>query len=120
MIVLAVLLDFSAAFDIIDHELLLKNSLVMALHHLPSRGWKVIYPIGRRECFSMEVSLTSHMYSAVSLRAVPWAITLLYFLIIFFTKDLHKARMTHSTSQHPKPVNSLKFKIRRYSQYQNG
>ena len=32
MIVGAVLLDFSAAFDIIDHNLLLENVYVMALH----------------------------------------------------------------------------------------
>jgi hypothetical protein len=32
IIVEAVLLDFSAAFDIIDHRLLLENVCVMALH----------------------------------------------------------------------------------------
>jgi hypothetical protein len=34
MIVGAVLLDFSAAFDIIDHSLLLENICVIALHPL--------------------------------------------------------------------------------------
>lgn len=44
MIVEAVLLDFSAAFDGIDHKLLLKK-LTLALHHLPSHGWTVSYPL---------------------------------------------------------------------------
>ena len=40
MIVGAVLLDFSAAFDVIDLKFLLKkNSLAMASHHLPSQVW---------------------------------------------------------------------------------
>ena len=70
MIVGAVLSDFIAAIDVIDHKLLLKKLTCYGFHHPPSHGWRVIYPIEPRECSSMEASLTSDMYSAVSLRAV--------------------------------------------------
>jgi hypothetical protein len=42
----------------------------MALHDLPSHGWRVTKPIELREYSSMEASLTLDMYSVVSLRAV--------------------------------------------------
>ena len=73
MIVRAVLLDFSAAFDVIDHKLLLKNSLALALHHLPTDGWGDIYPIEPGFWSSMEASLISDMSSALSLWALPFS-----------------------------------------------
>jgi hypothetical protein len=48
MIVGAVWLYFSAAFDVIDHHLFLKNSLALS-----SNGRRVTYPIEPRECSSM-------------------------------------------------------------------
>ena len=65
----------------------------MALHHLPSHGWKVIYPIEPREFSSMEATTTSDVYSAVSHRAV----TLGCYSSLFLHDlplVLHKARMT--------------------------
>ena len=41
----AVLLDLSAAFDIIDHNLLLKNVSAMAFQPLPYCGFRAIYLI---------------------------------------------------------------------------
>jgi hypothetical protein len=50
----------------------LRNSLAMALHHLPSHGWRVIYQVELRKCSSMDASLTSDIYSAVALREVAF------------------------------------------------
>ena len=51
MIVGAVLLDFSAAFDVIDHTLLLKTTHLVWLY-LPTHGWRVIYPTESRVFFN--------------------------------------------------------------------
>ena len=58
MIVGAALLVFSAAFDVIDHTLLLKITGLES------------YLSNTTQCSSLEASLTADMYSAVFLRAV--------------------------------------------------
>ena len=52
--VLAVLLDFSVAFDIIDYNLLLKKPL-------PYHGFRAIYFIEHKGFSLMEASLMSNM-----------------------------------------------------------
>ena len=57
-IVVAVLLDFNAAFDIIDHTLLL---CIMAFQPLLYHGFRAIYLIQLRRFSLMETSLMSNM-----------------------------------------------------------
>ena len=65
----AVLLDFSAAFAIIDHNLLLKNVGVVDLHHLPYYGLRVTYLIEHRGFSLIKASLMQIQLSVVSRRA---------------------------------------------------
>ena len=60
-IVGAILLDFSAAVDIIDHNLLLKNVCVMAFQPLPYHGFWAIYLTELKVFSLMEASLMSNM-----------------------------------------------------------
>jgi hypothetical protein len=82
MIVGAVLLDFSAAFDVIDHKLLLKK--------LTLRWLRVIYQIEPRKCSSREAIL--------NVRYGPPGSCLGPLLFSIFTNDLplvlHKATNT--------------------------
>lgn len=97
----------------------------MALHHLPLHGWKITYPIELRDDSLMEATLTSDMYSAVSLRAVILGrySSPFYQIIRLSYKKLKWLLMgviAHSTNQHLQPVSSLRLLARSYSQYQNG
>ena len=60
-IVGAVLLDFSAAFDIFDHDLLLRKCMFYGFQPLPYRGFRAIYLIELRVFFNGSFSNAKHV-----------------------------------------------------------
>jgi hypothetical protein len=93
----------------------LKNSLVMALNHLPSHG-----------ILQKVASLTLDMYSAVSLRPVALGrysslfLQMICYLSYEKLKGLCMLMIAHSTHHHLQSVRSLRLLARSYSRCQNG
>jgi hypothetical protein len=88
-----VLLDFSAAFDIIDHNVLFSKRMCMVLHPLPYHGLRAIYPIEHRVFFNRNFSNVKHVEGGITQGS-----SLGPLLFSIFTNDLplalNKARVS--------------------------